>query len=225
MVDLIDKYFREDLTEAEEQLLSDQLLGSDEASSHFASLAEQKYRSYGLPEPTLGGAAGGFLRDHGRLLALLLGAIGIFGAAIFVVLSCLRSSTSCEVVPLQTTQPEAVLSEKVPLTTQPVIRTARQAVQRALMAVPSPVVPSETPDRGKGLQIVFKMLAPGHASVRVFAPGGSEVRRLFDGEMTAGSWTVDWDGLLADGNPALPGLYRVEVETNGKVKSREVRIR
>jgi flagellar hook assembly protein FlgD len=69
------------------------------------------------------------------------------------------------------------------------------------------------------------MSAEGRAAIRVLHPDGTEVRRLFDGNMKSGSWSVDWDGHLVDGKSAQPGLYRIEVNTNGAVKSREVRIR
>jgi flagellar hook assembly protein FlgD len=81
------------------------------------------------------------------------------------------------------------------------------------------------PAKGKGLQIVFHMMNEGHAAIRVLAPNGVEVRRLFDGTMKTGSWSVDWDGRLTDGKSAQPGLYHIEVQTNGTAKSREVRIR
>jgi flagellar hook assembly protein FlgD len=81
------------------------------------------------------------------------------------------------------------------------------------------------PAKGKGLQIVFRMLTEGRAAIRVLDLRGTEVRRLFDGTMKTGSWSVDWDGHLADGKPAQPGLYRIEVRTNGVVKTREVHIR
>jgi flagellar hook assembly protein FlgD len=69
------------------------------------------------------------------------------------------------------------------------------------------------------------MMTEGRAAIRVISPSGVEVRRLFDENMKTGSWSVDWDGRLNDGRPAQPGLYRVEVQTNGTVKNREVRIR
>jgi hypothetical protein len=51
MFDLVDKYFKEDLTEAEQAALEDSLLNSDEAALKFETLAKDAYVRYGLPEP------------------------------------------------------------------------------------------------------------------------------------------------------------------------------
>ena len=51
MSDLIEKYFKEDLTEAERQALREELLSSDNAAEKFGERAEEVYRALGLPEP------------------------------------------------------------------------------------------------------------------------------------------------------------------------------
>ena len=51
MADLIDKLFREDLTEAEQKALDRELASSFEATDRFGQQAEQAYRRFGLPEP------------------------------------------------------------------------------------------------------------------------------------------------------------------------------
>ena len=51
MPDLVEKFFRDDLTEAEQQALSDTLLNSDEAALKFEETAKQAYLRYGFPEP------------------------------------------------------------------------------------------------------------------------------------------------------------------------------
>src|SRR5258708_34686843 len=51
MPDLIEKYFKEDLTEAERQALRKELLTSDNAAESFGERAEEVYRALGLPEP------------------------------------------------------------------------------------------------------------------------------------------------------------------------------
>ena len=49
--DLIIKYFREELTEGEEQALLERLGSSHEEALRFGQHAETSYRHYGLPEP------------------------------------------------------------------------------------------------------------------------------------------------------------------------------
>ena len=217
MSDLIDKFFQADLTEAEENLLSERLLGSEGDADRFAALAEAKYRSYGLPEPVLrGGPGGGLLKQGGKALLLLLGGGALLGIACWVL--CQSMDGSSEPV---YKYPE--VSEKL----QPVAETVPSVPLRKSLrsSSPAPAPEKEAPETGKGLQIQFKMPSAGRASVRVLGKDEREVRRLFDGPMTAGSWSVTWDGLLADGRPADSGIYHVEVTTNGASQTREVRLR
>src|SRR5258708_4394954 len=51
MADLIEKYFKQDLTEAERKALGDELASSEDGAGKFAEKAEEAYRRYGLPEP------------------------------------------------------------------------------------------------------------------------------------------------------------------------------
>lgn len=51
MADLIDKFFKEDLTEAEKKILGEQLETSDEAARRFGEMASEAYQRFGLPEP------------------------------------------------------------------------------------------------------------------------------------------------------------------------------
>jgi hypothetical protein len=85
--DLIIKFFTEDLTEAEEQALSDKLASSSEEAVRFGQHAEASYRHYGLPEPQWrgGGPPRGFFPRPGfgpgiwppmTLLAVFLGWLG-----------------------------------------------------------------------------------------------------------------------------------------------------
>lgn len=51
MPELVEKYFKEDLTEAEQTALEEALLNSDEAALQFEGMAKEAYLRYGLPEP------------------------------------------------------------------------------------------------------------------------------------------------------------------------------
>jgi hypothetical protein len=84
--DPIVKFFREDLTQAEEQALSDKLASSSEEAVRFGQHAEASYRYYGLPEPEWrgGGPPSGFFPRPGfrpviwLSVALLAGFLGWF---------------------------------------------------------------------------------------------------------------------------------------------------
>lgn len=56
MPDLVEKFFKEGLTEAEEQSLSESLWASEDMAEKFAGLAREAYQRYGLPEPRLPGS-------------------------------------------------------------------------------------------------------------------------------------------------------------------------
>jgi len=100
MADLVEKYFQSDLSEAEQEALSRQLLDSEESALKFERLAKEAYGRFGLPEPqprwkdhppsagldwrygaelvvvlgVLGGALFGFLHLKNRLLVPEAGA-------------------------------------------------------------------------------------------------------------------------------------------------------
>jgi hypothetical protein len=80
--DLVSKYFREDLTEAEDQALEGKLLASSEASLAFAAASEEAYQRYGLPEPQWPGNPDDFPRPRSKgkiglwLFVLLAGSAG-----------------------------------------------------------------------------------------------------------------------------------------------------
>jgi hypothetical protein len=217
MSDLIEKFFQADLTEAEENLLSERLLGQEGDADRFAVMAEAKYRSYGLPEPVLGGGQGnGFLKQGAKALLLLLGGAALLGAACWV----LCRSMDCPAEPVY--KSPSVEEALVPRTEEAPSAPSRKVAKKTLAA---PIPDRDSPATGKGLQIQFTMAEAGRASVRVLGKDEREVRRLFEGPMAAGSWSVTWDGLLADGQPAASGIYHVEVTTNGATKTREVRLR
>lgn len=50
MADLVEKYFQQDLTEAEQEALSGSLLSSDETALKFERMAGEAYARYGLPD-------------------------------------------------------------------------------------------------------------------------------------------------------------------------------
>src|SRR5260221_14641205 len=82
MADLIEKFFKEDLTEAERKLLGEELLSKDGAAEKFVEKAEEAYKGFGLPEPQWTGpevfrhAVQPGLGKWLWVCALLVGAVG-----------------------------------------------------------------------------------------------------------------------------------------------------
>jgi hypothetical protein len=218
MNDLIEKYFREDLSETEEARLSELLASSDEAANLFSRKAEEAYRRYGLPEPEPPAPGGG---GHWSAWILSLAVFGFLGTAVWVVYRCAQP-TYCERTDM--TAP-AVEAPRAPVSTSAL--TSPASTEKTYVSQPPPALQSagHAPSKGKGLQILVPMSTDGHASVRVLDSTGREVRRLFDGSLKAGKWNMNWDGLVSDGKPVAPGIYRVEVDMNGTVRNKEVRIR
>lgn len=81
MPDLIEKYFKEDLTEAEDQALEELLATSEEGAERLVATAEKAYYRYGFPTPHLPGApgasseGGSFFKPWMILLALGVAAV------------------------------------------------------------------------------------------------------------------------------------------------------
>jgi hypothetical protein len=76
-----------------------------------------------------------------------------------------------------------------------------------------------------GLRVIVGLKAPGPVNVRVLDTSGTEVRKLYSGEMQAGRWAFEWDGFLGDGMAAIPGRYLIEVQSGGVTQYRSVVIK
>jgi hypothetical protein len=93
MDDLIEKFFREDLSEAEKEALGKNLASSDEAARRFGEKAEQAYGSFGLPEPRWTGAE--TLRPKpgpgfGEWLSLFLFAAALAGGVAWICVHLMK---------------------------------------------------------------------------------------------------------------------------------------
>jgi hypothetical protein len=67
----------------------------------------------------------------------------------------------------------------------------------------------------------YQAPAPFFAHVAVFDAAGRVVRRLADRVLDA-SGTLTWDGRTTSGAPAVPGIYFVRVEGNGRAETRRL---
>ena len=81
-------------------------------------------------------------------------------------------------------------------------------VDRVLSAVtvaPAAVAPGGTITAG------FTLAGNAQVDVTIVAPDGSTVATLFEGPLTAGTYSYGWNALLGDGTPAPAGHYQVLV--------------
>jgi flagellar hook assembly protein FlgD len=55
--------------------------------------------------------------------------------------------------------------------------------------------------------------------VRVFDATGAYVATLYDGERKPGAYSVEWNGLAADGSTVGSGVYFARIEQGGATKT------
>lgn len=75
----------------------------------------------------------------------------------------------------------------------------------AVTAAPPAVAPGGSVSAG------FALAGDGQVTVTILGPDNSTVATLFQGPLTAGTYSYAWNGLLADGTPAPAGHYQVLV--------------
>jgi len=79
--------------------------------------------------------------------------------------------------------------------------------------------------RGKLLGVLVKQAVPGQARVTVKDGQGRELLELFSGTLPRGQRRFEWDGRLADGSPAAPGSYSIEVKRGGSVQRQQLTLK
>ena len=87
--------------------------------------------------------------------------------------------------------------------------------------------PSPNPFRPSvgSLSLSFTLPVSDQVSVRVYDLGGRQVAVLFEGPAAAGAHALTWDGRLARGGPAKPGIYLVRLATSSGEKRAKVAVR
>ncbi len=61
-------------------------------------------------------------------------------------------------------------------------------------------------------RINYELPATSHVKIAVYNLSGQFIRALFDGEQSAGRYTIAWDGITADGNRVASGVYLARME-------------
>lgn len=80
--------------------------------------------------------------------------------------------------------------------------------------MPNPVV--------RGARFAFELYRPGKVSLRIYDVTGRLVSTVVDGELTAGTHNVAWDGRGADGLRLASGIYLYELSMNGQRAARRL---
>lgn len=249
--DLIIKFFREDLTEAEETALLERLSSSVEDALRFGQHAEASYRHYGLPDPQWQGGpppAGfgpksGFKPGLWLTLALLTG-LSVWGAWEYwkgtgKSLSTSLPAPSTALSPLLKTKKgnlrdslkKAILPERLPQgqgerVESPDVSTAQPPTSLAnappALTPPNAAAPSHRSHTN--LEVVVKQAKPGPVLVRVLGPDGATAAMLYQGMLQPGSWAFDWNGRMADGRAPPMGSYQIQILSGAVTLSKSVNI-
>lgn len=66
---------------------------------------------------------------------------------------------------------------------------------------------------------------PAHIKAGVYDRRGQRLVDLLDDERGVGVWPVEWDGKNASGKRVAPGIYFLQVETNGRVERHRIVVR
>ncbi len=72
--------------------------------------------------------------------------------------------------------------------------------------------------------ISFTLPRPGKTSLIVYDITGRKVRELISGVMSAGEYSVTWDGKDEDGKAVSSGLYIAYIESGGRAQSRKMQL-
>lgn len=70
--------------------------------------------------------------------------------------------------------------------------------------------------------VKYTVPSRGHVSVRVFDARGVLVATLFDGERSAGAYSVSWAGQTKDAAVAASGVYFARIEHNGATRVKKI---
>ena len=218
MADLVQEFFKRDLTETEHEALSKLLESSPEAASSYERLLEQNYLATGLPQPTLPkglqplphpGAGG--LTGLGASIKIFLAVLAVSGIALWKF----WPQTKVEIfMPLQ--QPvQQVLEKHLTVPVKPFVKK------------PAPIQPLAAGSTQEGQELSVEVDAPQRSlvTVRILDPGGKEVRALYTGFVEPGRWNFKWDGLLGNGEAAGAGDYRIDVQSGAAYQSKDIRIK
>lgn len=249
--DLIIKFFREDLTEAEESTLSDHLSSSIEDALRFGQHAEASYRHYGLPEPAWrGGPPPGFYPKSGLKFGLwlpiaFLAGLSALGAWKYWTRTESKPSTSIPTgvstvlahTPQKRTESSPVVSEDkvIPdrLTREEVTAKTSSPDAAAVNSPAASTQPAMPPINAalqphhphSNLEVLVKRAKPGEVTVRVLEPNGNQAVLLYQGLLQPGSWAFDWNGRLSDGGRPPAGTYQIQVVSGAVTLSKPVVIR
>jgi hypothetical protein len=239
MFELVEKFFKEDLTDLEDQVLSDILLSSEEEALRFGDLGRKAYRRFGLPEPDWKGPVPNPFRRPSRWgrwlgpLVFLSGSIA-FAATGYHFRHALTRWPIFEPFapkPIAAPAPE-IITRPTPVSQPSPVARVSPASKSALLPNAAPVVARVTPvQKDSAVPAAFSNLSvevqqskDDFILVRLLDNHGAEIGVLYQGKLKSGDWVFHWNGKLLNGSPAPSGFYQIEVQSDGFHQSKTIEI-
>jgi hypothetical protein len=207
MVDLVQAFFERDLTEAEAKALEAFLKNSTEAASRFETLSEEAYAATGLPAHQWPGTP---ISIHP------IGSLGT-GLKLFLALLAAGAGIAAWMVWHQTPMESSVKTIR-----SSDLLTGVETLPRPVIPVKIPVSKVSQEAEGDELSVLVENEQSSLVTVRVLDSHGQEIRALYAGVLDPGKWSFQWDGLLANGQPASSGPYRIQVQNGPHILSKVV---
>ena len=237
MPDLVDTFFKRDLTEAEQEALSRELLNSDKAALKFESKAKALYLSFGLAVPIMRWPKQGKLPWHtasahsaGHGAGLLHHLIHVTHLSHWIWPSLIVVGVTGSVATWHHLEKSAPPVEAVKIAATPIPAPIPVKRVSAPQSIPinSRVTPvaltAGTPPVFASLSVEVSQAHEGQMTVRVLDMTGQEVLGLYQGDLKAGDWVFTWDGKLLDGSPAKAGFYRIEIQSGAYIQRKTIQI-
>ena len=233
MSDLVAKFFESNFTEDDWGELERVLQSSPGEAERLANLAERDYLKTGLPVPHWpggkplgpGGGSGGATGAGPWIVFSTVLLLGV-GTAVWHWLAPRRPMLSAGpslAAPVDSVpKPTAVPSAKMLFKTGGPVSLGAHDFPPPPMAVPRKAG-EDTAEAGQ-LAVVVELEEAEPVTVKVLGPSGELERTLFTGRLNPGKWSIDWDGLMPDGKPALSGRYRIQVQAGPNLLAKEVEI-
>ncbi|MGH7740067.1 MAG: FlgD immunoglobulin-like domain containing protein [bacterium] len=245
MVDLVEKYFQEDMDPKEQEELAQELLHSEDAAFKFSRLAREAYLSFGLPEPENRwpdepgpqSAKPGSLWGWILAAALLLGVFQLKAVQEFYG-HWLSKWIHGGVLGGQVTPSQQRGLSLSRLNTRPGKAWRTEEEKDRGTFTPKPVLSHgaevgmlgdnrkiQSTQSFPNLSVVLDQAEAASVQVSVLDPEGNLVRALHQGLLPSGHWVFTWNGLLADGKKPRPGIYQIQVQSGIFSQRKTVQIR
>ena len=216
MTQLLEDYFKRDLSEVEEEQLAQWLAASPEGPPRMIKLMEEHYLGLGVSsiEPEWPeGPLPNFFPKSGHRLPWYLALVFL---GLFLAWSGYSGWRWFSKTPVPVSQVPALDSGN-PSKTVSATKPKEKYVEGQTTAKPMGKSYEE-------LSVVVANPHPGLVTVRVLDGQNREIRLLYAGILPVGQRTFTWDGKVSDGRLVSPGGYYLEVTSGVKVMRQEVHV-